>query len=60
MFKLENDDAYVGLQAPISIDETIQPTVIVGGFTLNVVLDGREDDGANSDQEYAGCSNNDD
>jgi hypothetical protein len=34
MFRLENYDACVGLQAPISIDEVIQPTVIVGGSTI--------------------------
>ncbi len=59
MFRLENNDAYVGLQAPISIDETIQPTVIVGGSTVTVVPHGGEDDGANSDEEYVGDSNSD-
>ncbi len=36
MFKLNNLDACVGLQAPISIDESIQPLVIVGGTTIVV------------------------
>ncbi len=31
MFKLENDDAYVGLQAPMSIDKLVQLVVIVAG-----------------------------
>lgn len=34
MFKLNNDDAYVSLQAPKSIDESMQPIVIVGGYTI--------------------------
>jgi hypothetical protein len=34
MFKLENDDACVGLQAPISIDELVQLVVIVVGFIV--------------------------
>lgn len=34
MFKLNNDDAYVSLQAPKSIDESMQPIVIVGGFII--------------------------
>jgi hypothetical protein len=59
MFRLENDDAYLGLQVPISIDEAIQPIVIVGGFAITVVLDGGEDDGTNSDEEYVGDFNSD-
>jgi hypothetical protein len=34
MFMLENLDAYVGVQAPISIDESIQPLVIIGSTTI--------------------------
>jgi hypothetical protein len=34
MFKLNNDDAYVSLQAPKSIDESMQPIMIVGGSTI--------------------------
>ncbi len=34
MFMLENLDAYVGVQAPISIDESIQPFLIIGGTTI--------------------------
>jgi hypothetical protein len=36
---LENLDAYVGVQAPISIDESIQPPVIVGGTIIYLVID---------------------
>lgn len=52
MFKLKNDDAYVGLQALISIDESIQPIIIMGGFRVTVVPNGGEDDGTIS-EEYA-------
>jgi hypothetical protein len=31
MFRIENDDSYIGLHAPISILEVIQTTTIVGG-----------------------------
>jgi hypothetical protein len=34
MFKLENDDAYVGLQAPISFGELVQLVVIVICFIV--------------------------
>jgi hypothetical protein len=34
MLKLNNDDAYVSLQAPKSIDESMQPIMIVGGSTI--------------------------
>jgi hypothetical protein len=37
MFRLENVDEYVGLQALVSIDESIQPTIILGGCIVNVV-----------------------
>lgn len=57
MFRLEKNDAYVGLQTPISIDEANQRAVIVGGSIVIVAPHGGEDDGANSDEEYAGdCS----
>jgi hypothetical protein len=58
MFRLENNDAYVGLQALISIDESIQPTIIMGGFTIIIVPNGGEDDGANN-EEYATTYNSD-
>jgi len=57
MFRLNNLDAYVSLQVPISIDELIQPLVIVGGIiiaTTNLVIDvpsGRESDGVESVEE---------
>jgi hypothetical protein len=50
MFKLESLGEYVGLQAPISIDEYIHPTIVLGGSIVNVVdaIDGEENDGTNS------------
>jgi hypothetical protein len=66
MFKLKNDDAYVGLQAPISIDELNQPTMIIGGSILVVgdlaidVLNAKDQsDGANIEKEYATKSSSD-
>jgi hypothetical protein len=65
MFRLKNDDAHVGLQAPISIDELNQPTMIVGGFTMVVgdlavdVPNGRDQsDGIDIEKEYATKSSN--
>ncbi len=65
MFSLENLDAYVGLQAPISIDELIQPVVIVGGYTV-ITIDlainmpnGGEDDGAKNVEESVTTSSSD-
>ncbi len=62
MFKLNNDDAYVSLQAPKSIDESMQPIMIVGGSTIvcwwfgdlvgNVFTRGKND-GTNTLKEYA-------
>jgi hypothetical protein len=37
MFELEIIDEYVGLQAPISIDEFIHLMIVLGGFYSNVV-----------------------
>ncbi len=57
MFKLENLDAYVGLQGLISIDESIQLVVIVGGYTMITtylvinVPNGGEDDGTENVKE---------
>jgi hypothetical protein len=65
MFRLENDDAYVGLHAPISIDKSIQHVVIVRGFIVDAtylvtnVLNGGEDDGIENLEEYATTSSND-
>jgi hypothetical protein len=65
MFRLQNDDAYAGLQVLITIDESIQPVVIVGGFTIVVkdlipiVLNGMANDGTNSVEEYATTFNSD-
>ncbi len=58
MFKLENDDTYVGLQASLSIDESIQLGMIIGCFTLIArdlvvdVLNGAKDDGVYTIKEY--------
>jgi hypothetical protein len=57
MFRLNNLDAYVGLQIPISIDESIELLMIIGGTTVataNLVIDvpsGRESDGVESVEE---------
>jgi len=37
MFRLENVDEYASLQALISLDESIQPRIVLGGFIVNVV-----------------------
>jgi len=34
IFRIENDDSYIGLQAPISILEVIKKTTIVEGVPL--------------------------
>jgi hypothetical protein len=34
MLKLDNDDAYLSLRTPKSIDKSMQPVVIVGGFIV--------------------------
>jgi hypothetical protein len=65
MFRLNNLDAYVGLQAPISIDESIQPLVIVRGTIIaitNLVIDvpsGGESDGVKSVEEDVATYGND-
>ncbi len=65
MFRLQNDDAYVGLQAPITVDESIQPIVIVGGFTIVVknvipnVFNGMANDGIDNVEEYTTTFNSD-
>ncbi len=64
MFRLQNDDAYVGLQAAITVDESIQPIVIVEGSTLvkyliHDVFDGMANDGIDSVEEYATTFNSD-
>jgi hypothetical protein len=43
----------------ISIDEAIQPAMIVEGSTAIIVPCGGENDGTNSDEEYVGDSNSD-
>jgi hypothetical protein len=64
MFKLESLGEYVGLQAPISIDEYIHPMIILGGSIVNVVdvvvdpIDGEENDGTNNLEEFDSSFNN--
>jgi hypothetical protein len=58
MFKLESLGEYVGLQAPIFINEYIHPTIILRGSIVNVVdvvvdaIDEEENDGTNSLKEF--------
>jgi hypothetical protein len=62
MFMLENLDVYVGVQAPISIDESIQPPMIVGGTTLYLVINvpsGGETDRVESVKEDVATYDND-
>jgi hypothetical protein len=65
VFKLNSDDAYVGLLAPKSIDESIQPIMNAGGSTIVVsnlvgnVFIGGVDDGIDSLKEYATTFDND-
>jgi hypothetical protein len=53
MFRLENDDAYVGLQVPISIDESIQPILIRGCSTIVGAFNGGANDEVNNVKECA-------
>jgi len=65
MFRLNKFDAYVGLQDPISIDESIQLLVIVGGTTVVIanlvtnVHSGWESDGVESVEEDVATYGND-
>lgn len=58
MFRMETTDEYLSLQAPISIDESIQLANIIGGLTVitfNVVANAPNeglDDGNNSLEEH--------
>lgn len=63
MFKFDNIDCYKGLQALVSIKESIPPTTIVGGFNVALidlvvdqVSDEEEDDGANNTLEDSNTS----
>jgi len=63
VFKLENDDTYVGLQVSFSIDESIQLGGIVGCSTI-VTMDlvtnvpnGTKNDGVYTIKEYVTISN---
>jgi hypothetical protein len=65
MFRFLNFKAYVSLQVPISIDESIQPLVIIRGtiFAItNLVINvpsGRESDGIESVEEIVANYGND-
>ncbi len=58
-FRLKTFNACVSLRAPISIDKSIQPLVIIGGIIVvvtNLVIDvpsGRESDGVESVEKIA-------
>jgi hypothetical protein len=67
MFKLENDGAYIGLQAPISIDESIQPIAFIRGSTIaasDLIVDvpngGDQNDGTYTNEEYATSASSND
>jgi hypothetical protein len=56
MFWLDNIDDYTSLQAPISIEDSIQPATIVGNsnvapLDLDLVAHEGEDDGVDSAKE---------
>jgi hypothetical protein len=59
MFKIENDDSYISLQAPIPNHDVIQTTIIVGGVPLmpidliDVVNVGMNQDSQDSDPQSA-------
>jgi hypothetical protein len=58
MFQFANIDDYTSLQAPISIDESIQLAIVVGGSTiaplnLDLVTHEGEDDGVDRVEESA-------
>ncbi len=47
MFRFDNIDDYRGLQALVYIEESIQPTIIVGGFIvvqIDLVVDHASDE----------------
>jgi len=69
MFKIENDDNYIDLQAPISSPKVTQTTTIVGGIPfmlidlVYVAIVGMNQDGNDSDpqsaDEFVGPNNSD-
>jgi len=69
MFKIENDDNYIDLQAPISSPKVTQTTTIVGGIPfmlidlVYVAIVGMNQDGNDSDPqsayEFVGPNNSD-
>jgi hypothetical protein len=59
MFKVGNVDEYIGLQAPTSIQNSIQPINVMGGCVVNGtnlvanVYSGEEENGIDSLKDYA-------
>jgi hypothetical protein len=59
MFKVGNVDEYFGLQAPTFIQNSIQPTNVVGGCVVSAtdivvnVSSGEEENGIESLKDYA-------
>ncbi len=64
MFRVGNVDEYLGLQAPTFIQDSIQPTNVVGGCVVNVIdlvanfSNGEEDNGIDSLEDYATSDSN--
>jgi hypothetical protein len=69
MFRIKNDDSYIGLQAPISIPEVTQIAIIVGGVPfmpidlVDVAIIGMNQNSHDSDpqsaDEFDGLNNSD-
>jgi hypothetical protein len=64
MFQFDNINDYIGLQAAISIEESIKPATILGGSTiaplnLDLVAHEGEDDGVDSVEESITSCDND-
>jgi hypothetical protein len=63
MFRVGNVDEYSGLQVPMSIQETIQPTNVIGGYIVNATdlvasCNEGEDDKFDSLKDYASSNSN--
>jgi hypothetical protein len=69
MFRIKNDDSYIGLHAPISIREVTQIATIIGGVSfmpidlVDVATIGMNQDSHDSDpqnvDEFHGLNNSD-
>jgi hypothetical protein len=59
MFRVGNVDEYSCLQAPTSIQDSIEPTIVVGGCVFSVtdlvanVFSGEEENGIDSLEDHA-------